>query len=59
MPILNYLWIIPALPLLGSAINGFFGAKWSNTVINTVAVGSTGLSFLTALEETRRSRPEE
>jgi NADH-quinone oxidoreductase subunit L len=53
MPILNYLWIIPALPLLGSAINGFFGAKWSNTVINTVAVGSTGLSFLAALETVR------
>src|SRR4029077_8398883 len=50
MPILNYLWIIPALPLLGSAINGFFGAKWPNKIVNTVAVGSTGLSFLAALE---------
>jgi len=49
MPILNYLWIIPALPLLGSAINGLFGAKWPNKLVNTVAVGSTGLSFLAAL----------
>src|SRR5258707_15376239 len=53
MPILNYLWIIPALPLLGSAINGLFGAKWPNKLVNTVAVGSTGLSFLAALEAVR------
>jgi NADH-quinone oxidoreductase subunit L len=53
MPILNYLWIIPALPLLGSAINGLFGAKWPNKIINSVAVGSTGLSFLAALEAVR------
>ena len=51
--ILNYLWIIPALPLLGSAINGLFGAKWPNKIVNTVAVGSTGLSFLAALEAVR------
>jgi NADH-quinone oxidoreductase subunit L len=54
MPIiLNYLWIIPALPLLGSAINGLFGSKWPNKIVNTVAVGSTGLSFLAALEAVR------
>jgi NADH-quinone oxidoreductase subunit L len=53
MPILNYLWIIPALPLLGSAINGLFGSKWPNKIINAVAVGSTGLSFLAALEAVR------
>jgi NADH-quinone oxidoreductase subunit L len=53
MPILNYLWIIPALPLLGSAINGLFGSKWPTKIVNTVAVGSTGLSFLAALEAVR------
>ena len=53
MPILNYLWIIPALPLLGSAINGLFGSKWPNKIVNTVAVGSTGLAFLAALELVR------
>jgi len=53
MAILNYLWIIPALPLLGSAINGLFGSKWPNKIINAVAVGSTGLSFLAALEAVR------
>src|ERR1700752_725985 len=53
MPILNYLWIIPALPLLGSAINGLFGSKWPNKIVNSVAIGSTGLSFLAALEAVR------
>jgi NADH-quinone oxidoreductase subunit L len=52
-PILDFLWIIPLLPLLGSAINGLLGAKWPNKVVNWVAVGSTGLSFLCALEAVR------
>jgi NADH-quinone oxidoreductase subunit L len=52
-PILEYLWIIPLLPLLGSAINGLFGAKWPNKYVNIAAIGSTGLSFLAALEAVR------
>ncbi len=50
---LEYLWIIPLLPLLGSAINGLFGAKWPNKFVNIAAIGSTGLSFLCALEGVR------
>ena len=53
MPILEHLWIIPLLPLLGSAINGLFGAKWPNKTINWVGLGSTGLSFACALEAVR------
>ena len=53
MLILNNLWIIPLLPLLGSAANGLFGGKWPNKIVNAVAVGSTGLSFLCALEAVR------
>jgi NADH-quinone oxidoreductase subunit L len=53
MPILDNLWIIPLLPLLGSATNGLFGAKWPNKIVSAVAVGSTGLSFATALEAVR------
>ena len=53
MPILENLWIIPLLPLLGSAINGLFGAKWSKAAVNSVALGSTGVSFLCALEAVR------
>jgi NADH-quinone oxidoreductase subunit L len=52
-PILELLWIIPLLPLLGSAINGLLGSKWPNKIVNTVALGSTGLSFLCALEAVR------
>jgi NADH-quinone oxidoreductase subunit L len=50
---LEYLWIIPLLPLLGSAVNGLFGATWPNKTVNSVAIGSTGLSFLCALEAVR------
>ncbi len=52
-PMLEYLWIVPLLPLLGSAVNGLFGAKWPNKIVNWVAIGSTGLSFLAALEAVR------
>src|SRR2546430_458267 len=52
-PMLEFLWIVPLLPLLGSAVNGFFGAKWPNKIVNWVATGSTGLSFLGALEAVR------
>jgi len=52
-PMLEYLWIVPLLPLLGSAVTGLFGAKWPNKIVNSVAIGSTGLSFLCALEAVR------
>jgi len=52
-PILDLLWIIPALPLLGAAINGLFGKGLPNKIVNTVALGATGLSFLAALEAVR------
>src|SRR5215475_9339931 len=53
MPILDNLWIIPLLPLLGSAINGLLGSKWPNKIVNAVALGSTGLAFACALEAVR------
>jgi NADH-quinone oxidoreductase subunit L len=52
-PILEYLWIIPLLPLLGAAANGLLGAKWPNKTVNWVTIGSTGLSFLFAVEAVR------
>jgi NADH-quinone oxidoreductase subunit L len=52
-PMLEYLWIVPLLPLLGSAVNGLFGARWPNRIVNGVAIGSTGLSFFCALEAVR------
>ena len=53
MSILDHLWIIPLLPLLGSAINGLLGGKWSNKIVNSVALGATGLSFAFAIEAVR------
>jgi len=53
MLILDHLWIIPLLPLLGATINGLLGAKWPNKAVNTVALSATGLSFLSALEAVR------
>jgi NADH-quinone oxidoreductase subunit L len=53
MPILEHLWIIPLLPLLGSAINGLLGWKWPNKVVHSVALTATGLSFLCAIEAVR------
>jgi hypothetical protein len=50
---LEYLWIVPLLPLLGAAVNGLFGAKWPNRIVSGVAIGSTGLSFLGAIEAVR------
>jgi len=52
-PILDILWIIPLLPLLGAATNGLFGKKWPNKIVNTVALSATGLSFAAALEAVR------
>ena len=53
MPILDHLWIIPLLPLLGSAVNGLLGGKWPNKIVNSVALGATGMSFLAAVEAVR------
>ena len=53
MPILEHLWIIPLLPLLGAAVNGIFAARWPRSAVNAIALGSTGLSFLAALEVVR------
>jgi NADH-quinone oxidoreductase subunit L len=53
MPALTYLWILPLLPLLGAAANGIFGGRWSKGVVTGVALSSTTLAFLTALEVLR------
>ncbi len=44
-----YLWLIPALPLAGAAINGFFGRRSSKTAIVTVALSFCGAAFALAL----------
>jgi NADH-quinone oxidoreductase subunit L len=53
MFLLNHLWVILALPLLGAAINGLFGKRFPQSAVNSVAVGSVLLSFLAAAETVR------
>jgi NADH-quinone oxidoreductase subunit L len=53
MLILEHLWIIPLLPLLGAVANGILAARWSRGAVHAVALGSTGLCFLATLELVR------
>jgi NADH-quinone oxidoreductase subunit L len=43
------LWLIPALPLAGAAINGFLGKKSSRTAVTTVGLVFPGAAFAWAL----------
>jgi NADH-quinone oxidoreductase subunit L len=40
-----HLWVIPLLPLIGAAINGLFGRRFKNAIVNTVALLFTALAF--------------
>jgi NADH-quinone oxidoreductase subunit L len=53
MFILDHLWIIIALPLLGAAVNGLLGKNFSKTVVNSVGIGSIALAFLSFAELVR------
>ncbi len=44
------LWVIVALPLAGAFINGVIGRKMSRNGVNIFALGSTGLSFIFAID---------
>ena len=54
MFLIDHLWIIPALPLLGAVANGLIylhaGARWPKAAVNIVALGATGLAFAAVLE---------
>jgi NADH-quinone oxidoreductase subunit L len=53
MFILDHLWIIIALPLLGAAINGLLGKNFSKPIVNSVGIGSIALAFLSFAEVVR------
>ncbi|HEY1938373.1 MAG TPA: NADH-quinone oxidoreductase subunit L [Candidatus Angelobacter sp.] len=40
-----HLWVIPLLPLIGAAINGLFGRRFKNAMVNTVALLFTAAAF--------------
>jgi len=50
MWMLEHLWIIPLLPLLGAALNGALGSDHKNRLVTGIATGATGLAFLSVLE---------
>src|SRR5262245_32393739 len=49
MKILELLWLIPILPLLGAAINGLLGWRFPKSLVTAVGVGAPLLSLLLAL----------
>jgi len=44
-----HLWLIPVLPLVGAAINGFFGRRFSRQTVAAIALGFCGAAFVMAL----------
>ena len=45
---MNDLWIIPALPLLGFAVNALFGKRLGKSFVSAVGVGSAALATVVA-----------
>src|SRR5256886_6477826 len=46
---IQYVWLIPALPLLAFLVNGFFGRRWLGRLTGWIATGAVGLSALLAI----------
>jgi len=44
-----YLWLIPVLPLVGAAINGLFGKRFSRQTVSAIALGFSGAALVMAL----------
>jgi NADH-quinone oxidoreductase subunit L len=44
-----HLWLIPVLPLIGAAINGLFGRRFPQRVVNAIALAFPGAALLQAL----------
>ncbi len=44
-----HLWLIPVLPLIGAAINGIFGKRFSRAAVTSVALLFCGAAFAMAL----------
>src|SRR5207247_7594358 len=44
-----YLWLIPLLPLIGGAINGLLGKRFSRQTVVAVALSFSGAALVMAL----------
>jgi NADH-quinone oxidoreductase subunit L len=45
----NWLWLIPVLPLLGAVVNGVFGKRLSKGAIGVIAAGTVAMAFAISL----------
>jgi NADH-quinone oxidoreductase subunit L len=45
----EFLWLIPLVPLAGSAINGLAGKRFPKPLIALIACGASGISFVLAV----------
>lgn len=43
---MEFLWLIPMIPLAGAAVNGLAGKRFSKSVISIIACSASGISFL-------------
>jgi len=46
MNLIEFIWLVPLLPLLGSAINGLFGSRLGEKPVGIIGSAVVGLSFL-------------
>lgn len=44
-----HLWLIPVLPLVGAAVNGLLGKRFSRQIVSAIALGFCGAAFVMAL----------
>ncbi len=48
-PVLDLLWLVPAIPLFGAIFNCLLGSRAGNFMVSVVGCGSIGLSFVLSL----------
>ena len=49
MNLIDYLWLVPALPLAGATINAIFSRKLPRWLVSMIACGTVGASFVVSL----------
>ncbi|MCJ7457588.1 MAG: NADH-quinone oxidoreductase subunit L [candidate division Zixibacteria bacterium] len=47
---IEYIWLIPLLPLIGFVINGILGRKLGKTLVSLIGCGTIGVSFLISVK---------
>ncbi|MDP3025456.1 MAG: NADH-quinone oxidoreductase subunit L [candidate division Zixibacteria bacterium] len=47
---IEYVWLIPLLPLIGFVINGILGRRLGKTLVSLIGCGTIGVSFLISVK---------